>query len=194
MAIIRNINLIWNGPGHNPKLTVLWLTAGVTLGVQRERLGDFLDALAPVIGDGTTVAVANEGVEVEDTTGQLVGAWSHSTQYFTEGLEPEQPLPDASMALIRTETGQIIDGRRLRGRMFIPGLTTTAMANGNMAQATYDTMMSASGPLVSGLLGLVVWGRPRAATGNLPSRIGGSAPVIGRSVWTEFAVQRGRRG
>jgi hypothetical protein len=126
-----------------------------------------------------------------DTTAIVMTAAGVITNAFPvaagtgQGSDTTEKLPDANQGLIRWETGTFINGRRLRGRTFVPGLTegwvsagqlsTTAQTNWNTAAATF----AVNGTNAS----LAIWSRVNSSVSAVDS---GSAQL-------KIAVLRSRR-
>jgi hypothetical protein len=124
--------------------------------------------------DVGTYSPAGE-LEDVDTTTPSTGAG---------GAGAGELLPRATQGLIRLRTGLIIDGRELRGRIFIPGLSESVNDNGTYAAASRATINTAAAALISDANStLLVWSK-RWAT---------EAPALTGVTATEFAVLTSRR-
>ena len=167
--------------------TSFFLTAGAS-GTQVEA-----DAAVAKVGtfwsvvDGsmhTSLTWSTEAQVAELTLGgTLVGGWA-TTPATGTGATGGDILPFATQELMRLLTGSFLNGRQLRGRIFIPGLTETASVAGVPAVATLaahvaaaNTMAAATDPR------LAVWSRVNAAASAVASVTG----------LTQWAVLRSRR-
>lgn len=154
---------------------------------QRAALGTFLAGLASVLRTSTTWAVRTSGREVSEATGTLTGEWIDSDPQSGNGSEAQAAVADATQALVRWSTGVVVNGRFLKGRTFIPGLEIDALVGGNLSTGAQSTIGAAAGNLIAADVGFSIWHRPTDGVG------GSLHPVLGTSVWSEFAVLRRRR-
>jgi hypothetical protein len=100
------------------------------------------------------------------------------------GAVAADSVPLASQALVRWFTPVFVGGRRIRGRTFVPGLTTGGNTNGRVTAATATTIQNAANALIADAnTVLVIWSRVHAS----------AASVSTASVWSEFASLRSRR-
>jgi hypothetical protein len=158
-------------------------------------VADFWSAIDNFQHTSVTWTVLGDVEVVDEATGALTNLYSVAPITNT-GVGASAPLPWATQGLIRWRTGAFIDGRELRGRTYVPGLTTGALSNGSMVAATISGLDSAAEALIANAsTNLVVWQRPRKARVEppLPARAGSLADVVSASVWSEFATLRSRR-
>lgn len=134
----------------------------------------------------TSIAWSTEAdvVQVNEQTGLATGVIS-TEQSSGAGATGTDMLPPATQALVRLLTGVFNDGRQVRGRIFIPGLTEAAnTSGGNVEGTTALTIRTAAEALIEDTGSeLLVWSR---SAGN-------SFNVTGVSLWSQFAVLRSRR-
>jgi hypothetical protein len=134
----------------------------------------------------SSVTATNDGIAatLNEATGEVTSAVSYAATPQVGALGGTQ-LPHATQGLIRWQTGVYSSGRELRGRTFVPGLTTTAVqANGSIAAATKTGLDNAAAGLISNANSiLAVWSR----------RGGVFSPTISGISWTDFATMRSRR-
>lgn len=132
--------------------------------------------------------VENFGDIIEDTTGELTGAWSADA---VTGLVGDQsdPYPAPAGAVITWGTDTILDGRRLRGRTFcVPYGGLNYEADGSLAGASITDLQGGGDALIVGQsTSFVIWHRP---TG---SHAGGNGLVTSCVVHDKVAVLRSRR-
>jgi hypothetical protein len=96
------------------------------------------------------------------------------------------------------ETGQVRDGRRVRGSTFIvPAASSAFSATGTVAAASRTTVNTAAATMIAamhtGSVSLGVWSRPREATETLPARDGAPYEVLQGICSAKSAILRGRR-
>lgn len=121
---------------------------------------------------------------IEEATGALVG--SATGNLHTEGASASaaDAGPRAAQAVVRLGTGLIVNGRRLRGRLFIPQpraassfqVPTNAQALLQSPITTFLNATQAEAPWV-------VWSRKGGVT----------APVTSATIWDQWGVLRSRR-
>lgn len=134
----------------------------------------------------TNVTWATDGtVDELNTDGTLIASYS-VTPVTGAGGQSDDSLPPATQANIRWETGQIVDGKRIRGHTYIPGLTEGSSNSGGqwnggsvggVTQTAINTLVAVTNPSLS------VWSRKNAQ----------SFDVTGGAVQSKFAVLRSRR-
>lgn len=133
-----------------------------------------------------TGTINGEAEFVDVATGQVTGTEAVS-QSAIEGFAAGSILPPANQGLCRMLTNTFVNGRRLRGRVFVPG-PTEALAESGLPTATY------LGYLNDGIADLLTEG---AAAGNFgiyspTHRVFGE--VVGGTAWAEnYAILRSRR-
>ena len=151
------------------------------------------NTLAGKIATGATITYSPSVIAMEATTGILTGSWVGTTPANSAGGGGSAPLPYQTQGLITWATGQVFNGRRLRGRVFIPGpdegdnqgttatpsisyLAQLAVAIGNMTTAVTGGSLP------------VVWHRPSPGSSN-----GGHGVITGGAASPVWASQRKRR-
>jgi hypothetical protein len=156
----------------------------VTLATFVNAWGNFLLAIRGSMDDQLVANIQNEVRVIESSTGETVsvGTIAGSSVTMTGGGDA---LPQQIQALIRMYTNVFIGGRRLRGRIFIPGqleannLTTGGVNGAEVVayDAAMDTMRAAMGT------SLVIYSPTNRAF----------APVTAHSTWSKWAGLRSRR-
>lgn len=195
MVNLREIRTAWTGPQGLSMLTVMYFEApSVTVATQRAALSVFWQAVRADISSQYTYTIETAGRIIEDSSGELVGSWSEPTPYSAPGSAAGQPVPDASQVLLRWGTGQVVNGRFLKGRTFVPGLAVNFTSNGNVTPAVAAGIDTAQLAFVGAGSGFSVWQRPRPSSPEHPIyRPGQSRPVTSGTCWRELATQRNRR-
>jgi len=149
---------------------------------------------------GLNVAVEASGDLIEDTTGEITGAWTSDPATLRTGTRDGVYSAPAG-GCINWLTSTIVDGRRLRGRTFVVPLGfNTTDASGQLASAVHTTLVNASTDFKNAQdASFVVWHRPveaKAATAHseeVVARAGGHGLVTGVKVMPGVAVLRSRR-
>jgi hypothetical protein len=125
--------------------------------------------------------------QVDPADGAIFGVTACSPESLA-GASANDCITQASQMLVQWRTGQYLNGREVRGRTFVPGVTENYSTSGELAPAVLaslpanlDAFINASGAVP------VIWHRPG------PHGAGSAVPIALGTLWTEFAVLRGRR-
>lgn len=155
-----------------------------------DRVRAFWNSFAGFLADGMVVTPSGTVDVIQEGTGALVGSLPASTTSVVSTGGTAAPL--ATMMLLKYQTADIVNGRRLQGRSFIGPLEATVNTGGFVAAAANTALLTAAAFLSTGgatASELVVWHRPSAVA---PS--GGSVGVVtGFDTSLNFAVLRSRR-
>lgn len=139
-------------------------------------LQGFIDNSLTYNVEGSVATVRSEDGELTDIAG-LPDA-------LQAGLGTGESMSRALQGLIRASTSNFAGGRRIKGRVFVPGLTETSNEEGRPAPALLTAMNNAGDGLISDADSQwVVWSKKN----------GTMNAVVSASAWTEFAVLRSRR-
>lgn len=167
--------LVYTGLVGMPAVNSLfWTGTGPTqAGQAAASTNDFAADLANNLAEGVTVDVDNTCVEINEATGEIVQYYSVTGGTYA-GAAPFDPLPIGTSMVLGLQTNAVVRGRRLQGRLFLPGLSEDAVADQGIFQPTYVTVIDgiAADTLAGGVAVQVVWSRPTDAGGD-----GSSAPV-----------------
>lgn len=155
-------------------------------------LGFWTDVRDLIVND-ITITVDPVVEAVDETDGELTDQFTIAGGLVTGG-SGNDPLPWATQGLVNLTTAELRGGRRVRGRIFLPGMNISINAGGapsSGARAQIDTAMV---QLLQGegSNGLVVWSKPRTL-GPLPAVPGQASLVTGAKTSLEWAVLRSRR-
>jgi len=186
VATLREILVDWSLPGGNA-VSVFWFDNTTAVATQRTALHAFLTATKAYQATSGSYAIQTAGREVDETTGQLVNSWTEASSKTGTGTGGATQLADATQILVQWRTSTILGSRFVRGRTFLPGISTPQLSNGNVIAATNAAIAAAGATLAGSGAGLVVWHRPVSSSGGF------AATVTGCTVWGEFAVLRRRR-
>lgn len=175
----------WSGPGGAGGVSVVNHDAFTI--ATRGAWQQVLSAWASAASEQWTARLQQEVRVLDPETGQLTDVDSYSSSVVRVGDVSGEPALDASSLLIRGETGAIVAGRRLRARMYVPGMAAEYQVGGNWAP---DAISAGQGMLIvlyGATLRWVSWHRPVNGAGGLAARVSSG------SVWDEGAVMRSRR-
>lgn len=184
--------IVWSGPGHSPKYSIINHGTSSAAG-RNNALNDFLTALEPLLSDQFSFSIDPEWRTLDDSTGQLTAVGSYGSTPTHTALVPEEPVADATQALIQYQTDGIVEGKRVRGRTFIPGTPVDVLENGNLNAAHTAALATAALNLDTGNADLVIWARPKRDANGVLIRPGSRHSVNGITVGSELAVLRRRR-
>lgn len=188
MTNLREILIEWNTASGSGKRTVLNFFADIPVASQRTAIFNWLTAIKPLLSSGTQFGVAISGREFDDVTGTLTGAWTETSSKSSNGTGTGQPVADSTQVLVRWRSPDIVGGRFVQGRTFVPGLVVGNLSNGNVVGSAITTLQGAGNAMIASAAGLVVWHRPIAGSG------GSAHTATTCDIWSELAVLRRRRG
>src|SRR4029450_11685780 len=126
MAVITRTVARVNGPSAAPYFLSQWYlpaTAGGSNTDATNCLAHFRtiwNTLAAKMFTGTQITYDPSVIAMEATTGTLTGAWVGTTPAVSNGAAGTNALPYQNQGMITWATGQVFNGRRLRGRVFVP--------------------------------------------------------------------------
>lgn len=180
-AVVR-----YNGPGHQPKVSVLYFSDALSAADAQNFLNTLCGNLAAFLSNQYAITYEPQYRTINTVTGTLEAEANFPAAPPTfAGAIAAQPVPDAVSFLVRWQTGAIVSGRFLQGRMFVPGLAVSQLTGGNITPsvvAQMNTELAESFP--GGVIDLVVWSRTH----------GVAYGVTSGTAWGELATQRRRRG
>lgn len=186
MSVIREFHTRWDGVAGAPFWTTVRQTAVGVISAEdfAQAFADFLDRAKSSLATPLVATVLPEVTLIESTTGQLVGTETIVSKVITM-TDATEMLPRTTQMLIRWSTGVVIAGRRVRGRMFLPGLCEQSNSDGGAPTTSIVSGFQAS---VNTLL--TDWGGEAVVYSR--THFSGAA-ITGASVWNEWAVLRSRR-
>lgn len=140
--------------------------------------------LAPVIVNDLTMTVDSIVTVVDQNTGNITGTVATAAGDSVPGTNAGEPLPGATQGLISWRTGEYINGRELRGRLFVPGPGSASNSLGEPSAGYISALETAANSFIG-------------AAGTVPvvySRANNDARgIVAATVWDEWAVLRSRR-
>lgn len=151
-----------------------------------------------LIFPGTWIATVNPEVDVINTdNGDLMTSYVVNPGAQVAGAAPVGFGPQAAMVCANLLTSGVVDGRRVRGRVFLGPLQRTGDIDGTPDAATVNLVRNGLLTLLGGTLdhpSLAVWSRRRGASLAHPAGLGGSAhQVMNVTVKDTYAVLTSRR-
>lgn len=147
----------------------------------------FLNALKPNLCTGTVVTTEPTVRKIGTADGVLTGLGSLPSPPTATGTGGSSAVPNLAQGLIRLRTNNVVNGRFLQGRIFVPGLSSNTMLSTGELNPTGVLALAGAGQALvdSGVWG--IWHRPVGGVGGVFSALSAS------SGWNEYASQRRRR-
>lgn len=197
MTTLYRTRVQWTGFPGGPGISTFYgqIDSGLTAD-----LHTMFAALAGYLPTDVDVQVENAGDAIEDTNGDLTGAWSTDSVLTIAGTNGDGYSAPVGAELVWL-TSTILDGHRVKGRTFLVPIGSTSFGTDGALNATDQAaILAIAETFIAATVGnLVVWHRPRvakAATAYHPAvtaRSGGHAPVLGTEVPNKAVVLRSRR-
>lgn len=157
-----------------------------------DKVRDFLVPFKPAILATFTWTIQAQVDVLDALTGDLL-QWFTVTSRTDGGSGTGEQLPSANQALVRLSTAGVRNGKRVRGRIFLPGSTELASDSlGHPAGAWLSGVATAMTSLTTGSTpSAVVWARPKGPHGAIQT--GQVYSIQAGSMAPFFAVLRSRR-
>jgi hypothetical protein len=185
--LVRKVDIVWSGLPGLPGFSQLYFEhqAGNATSIA-SAVKTFLTAIAGGSWTGLTAQIQPEQTIIDVTTGEPVSLEAATPQAAVNFTATGTPLPFQTQVLLRLATSQYNAGRRLRGRLYIPGAMVGMDTNGDLGPSWVTMYNSAAAALLtaSNTNGKwAVYSRTHHAWASIDSA----------TVWNQFAVQRRRR-
>lgn len=179
--------MVWTGVAGSPYYSNFYFgpaSAEYDPALAHDAVADAMNLLGPAFTADLTATVESEVLLIESQTGDAVGSAPAGTVSYT-GESTNPLLPASTQALLRLSTGAFVNGRRIQGRVNIPGMVTGGATEGLPNDFIKETILDAFTPMltVTPEIPWVVWSKKN----------GTLHPVRELSVWDQFAVLRSRR-
>lgn len=200
MPEIGRVRTVFTGVAGSPYYSNLYFL-GLAIGADAQAAVDNVDvfwtSLASVMNIGLVGEIEAEVPVLDDTTGEIVSVFT-TTGGVVDPTSADGALPWATQGLVRLATSGFIEGRRVRGRINIPGLGEASSDGGAPGTSIKASMQAAIDGLVDATDStLVVWSRPKPVVPPTDpptyDRLGSSYVVTSASVWDKWAQLRSRR-
>lgn len=191
-----HVRSVSTGVAGSPYYTNLYFNGDPgNVNIALARVRQFWVDLAGVVRSGIVTNVESEVRVIDPSNGNVTNILVGAEQAAVAASAGGTVAPTATQGLIRLQTSGLRFNRQVQGRIFIPGVTQTAVsAQGTALSGYQNTLTTAATALRATTSGvqLVVWSRPRTLTGPI-ELFGQASPVTGASAWQDFAVLRSRR-
>jgi len=183
MANIYRVRTVFSGVQGAPWLSTLYFAElGGTAQQAATAAGAFwnaADALMQLSVSWTTEAAV---FTLDETSGQPVSV-ANTTPVTGTGALGDHILPITTQGLVRLRTGVFLNGREVRGRIFVPGYTEIN-SNGGPSATVLSTLNAAGAALIADANSIfAVWSRTN----------GVAQSVSAVETWNQWAVLRSRR-
>jgi len=197
-VILRTAALVTGSGLPSTGITQLWWLPQTTGGSTADatdclaRFREFWAEISDQMSDDISINFDATCICVEATTGVLTGAFTGTDPSTVTGASADDPLPRQTQGLLQLNTSSVISGRRVRGRLYIPGMVESR--NDTSGNPSSGFISDVAGSAAAELLpagattsSLVVWHRPTNGAG------GAHAAVTGVACSSSWAVLRSRR-
>lgn len=185
MPVMNRVRVVWTGVPGTPWYSNLYtLASAVTPPEAISRANTLISALRNNVTTAVTARIEGDVSQIESLTGQTVGVTSLPFVDLT-GTSATNRLPSATQLVTQLLTGQFLNGRQVRGRFYLGGLTVgSATSVGTPTPAALAALDTAwSNYVVSNVNGAVIWSRKNGA----------AVPITFVNTWEQFGQQRSRR-
>lgn len=178
----------WSAENSRPGLSVMYFKSTGSIATIRQAIDTMYDTVQARMDSLTTWTVRTSGKIIDETTGTLTGFWSDATARAGAGTLSGSPVANAAQVLLRWRTNNIVNGRLLQGRTFVPGLSSSSTDGGQLSSAALSAFEGAQAAFLTSVgSDMVIWHRPN---GSDP---GSLFAVSTGATWNELATQRRRR-
>lgn len=202
VALVRTA---WSGTSGGPGVTQIallgaaggtWNPGGEQAAVNAMRA--FWDSIKTILPNELTLTVSPVVDWYDRETGELQGSNVAPTAPAVVIGTGTGSYAGGAGLKVAWETGQVRDGRRVRGASYIVPCDIVAFNNlGQTATGVRTTVNTAAAALItaftSGGSSMAVWSRPRDASATLPARAGAAYQVTQGICSSKSAILRGRR-
>lgn len=174
-------------PGASGPLSVFYFDSVALVSQARIALDEMFTDMASLISSSCSWVVRTSGRVLNDNTGALMSEWNDAVPSSGQGTSTAPAAANATSILLRWATGDVVNGRFVKGRTYVPGFAQNLFFNGGLSAAAVGTASNAGQSLCDAGVGFGVWHRPTNGVG------GSFHEAVAATAWNELAVQRGRR-
>lgn len=138
MASIWRVTTLYSGGAiTGPGINRLYFSESVTSGDAQSAVAAFYTSLTANIVNTITFTISGQVEEINDATGDITGVEDTDVVTVT-GANAQDNLPLGTSLVAQLFTNTFINGRRLRGRIYLPGFVEPNNAAG-VPDATIKT-------------------------------------------------------
>lgn len=146
----------------------------------------FWTPIAAIMYNGITIRVDPAGVVIDEATGLPTGIQVADTPDPIQGSADGEMLPMQVQGLVRLQTSLYVAGRRVQGKVFVPGITEGNAVAGFPSTAARSAMQAGADQLNGDPLDTNV-----AGVYSKKNRVW--TPITATSTWDYFATLKSRR-
>lgn len=184
--------VVWTSPTGGPYLSTFHFNPIVDSQVEADgaatAIAAFLGSLDAEIDSNTSWSLQTQMGVIDPVTGNQTGVFVVAGATGSGG-EVGDMAPAAAQGLIRWNTGGVVDGRVVRGKMFVPSVGGANSAEGRLSTTAIASMLAAATTFVDNST-LAVWSRPKVGP---PAVVGSAHTVLSAAIWNQFAMLTSRR-
>lgn len=193
--MVKQFRILWSATtGARGGESVFHALDTASSGIVQSFAQTFIDAWAAIASSEWSAQLGSELITLDTESGQMVGV-AGLTGVAQLGDVVEGAVADATCALLRYSTQGIVNGHRVRGRTFVPGLPGSAVQDGEWNDTTVTALSSLAAQFNVWSFGSV-YSRP-LYSGPKDARVlvrpGSLHNVTGADAWPQCAVLRARR-
>lgn len=152
-------------------------------------LRTFWDAVKANFPNTMTIQVPNSGDTINETNGQITGAWSGPAQTSVIGTGGVGGYLSTAGAMVRWTTPQVVDGRRPIGKTYlVPAVLGIFDSAGTIATASLNAYQAAATALITAYAGeFKIFHRPNT------KGVGVACTITSATIPDKQVVLRSRR-
>lgn len=193
------VRTLWTGVAGTPWYTNMYfegLNSADALAVSG-RVNTWLNAVRAYVATGIKAEISPEVFQIDPADATVEGIYTVPTAgYF--GNSAGEMLPPANQVNIRLLSSGIVDNRRVRGHIYLPGTTEANALSGVTDSVIRNALNAATTTLIGVAPGqqMAVWNRPRIfnpPVQPLPARAGQIFIATSASTQNNYSVLRSRR-
>lgn len=179
-----------------PYFSRMWWTVGVSTPTSGEvsealsRFSDYWNLLDSVIASGCNIIFDPASIVINEANGALVGVVAGTAPTTISTLGGSNPLPPRTQGLIGWITSDIVAGRRVQGRSFVPlpdeSQNLTAGVPGSSYTSQLDSAIAALLTPGSPFVEPVIWHRPQGGAGGSDHVI---TAGVARTQWSSLRTR-----
>ena len=182
MTDLWKVRVGYTGEGGLPGVNTLLASTGDTdVDDLRTALAAFYTNWGTHAPGPLSISIPASGDKIDSNTGQISGSWTSGTTTTIPGVGSAARVNSATQVLIQLRTDLILNGRHLRGRIFMPGLALNGIVNAKLDPTVLTNVQTAAATMAIGRLCVYSTTHKEFAT------------VTAVTVWDQLAVLRSRR-
>lgn len=183
MTSLFQLRAVWTDTAAGSGTNTLYGSEGdVAVHDMRVELEAFYtEWLSNHASDQCSVVIPDEGDIIDSNNGDLLGVWTDGTPISVAGASGGDRVTLASQVLVQLKTTDIVGGRRLHGRIFLPGCLESQSDDGFVGSGVLADTAAAAATCFTNDFAVY---SPTHHTW---------ATVTSTGIWNQFAVMRSRR-